>query len=173
MNHKASIYTNPLIPANLYYCKLLDVHLDTSDRPFLWACLLTGPCYHEYSGLRLASIIYRSPKSEELIEKFRKTFRIEDDALEAHVAALGRWGCVSIFPREYQAEQFSCVGYVTQNPSMRGIARLLEERQQIIGGIEWPEYTDPTPACPKRDLPSTHECPQNALEPTTNAWNSI
>jgi hypothetical protein len=61
MNHKASIYSNPVIPAGLYYCKLLDIHLDTSDQPFIWTCFATGPSYGEWSNIELNSIFTSHP----------------------------------------------------------------------------------------------------------------
>jgi hypothetical protein len=61
MNHKASIYSNPVLPTGLYFCKLLDLHFDASDHPYIWSSLLTGPSYGEYSGTKLSSILYRTP----------------------------------------------------------------------------------------------------------------
>ena len=132
MNHKASIYSNPVIPAGLYYCQLLDLHLDISDQPYLWSSLLTGPSYGEYSEMKLASVLYLTPKSAELLAKFKATFRIvgEED-VESYLEAVGRWGCVSVFPKKYQCQEFSCVTFVRQNGLMQKTSRTLEEREQI------------------------------------------
>lgn len=167
MNHKSSIYANPLIPTNLYFVKLLDVFLDASDKPYLWASVLTGPAYQECSGVPLASIIYRTERSEQLIGKFRLTFRIEDQSMESYLAAVGRWGCVSVFGKEYQGQQFSCISYVHQNPVMQKTSRLLEKREQIIGGIEWPDHVDPKAAIPNWDLPRAPEC----LTDASSVWD--
>ena len=133
MNHKASIYSNPVIPAGLYFCKLLDLHLDTSDRPFLWSNFVTGPAYGEHSDIKLASIIYRTPKSEEeLITKFKAMFRISAaDDLESYLGALGRWGCVSISVHDYHSTQFSCLSFVRQNAQMQFTSSSLEKREQM------------------------------------------
>jgi hypothetical protein len=138
MNHKASIYSNPLIPPGLYYCKLLDIHLDTSDQPFIWTCLATGPNYGDFSNIKLNSILYNSLKSEELVAKLQATFRISDlNDPESCAEALGRWGCISVFPREWQCQEFSCVGFVRQNQGMRVTAGMLERRERE--GEEWAE----------------------------------
>ena len=56
MSRKSSIYANPVIAGGLYYCKLLDVYLETGEHPYVWARLLTGPAYGERSGIRLAAV---------------------------------------------------------------------------------------------------------------------
>jgi hypothetical protein len=139
MSHKSSIYSNPVIPAGFYNCKLLDLHLhidldasDTSDKPYLWSSLITGEYYGEYSGVTLASILYLTPNTEELVAKFKATFRIsgaesEDDYLEA----LGRWGCVSVSPHEYEGTEFSCVSFVRQNSQMRATSISFEQRERM------------------------------------------
>ena len=132
MNHKASIYSNTVMPSGLYYAKLLDLHLDNSDHPYLWTNLITGSAYEAYSDVKLASIIYRTPKSEELIAKFKATFRISGaNDLESYLEALGRWGCVSVFLKEYECQEFSCVSFVRQNSQMRFTSFALEKREQM------------------------------------------
>ena len=131
MNHKASIYSNPSIPAGLYFAKLLDVHLEESDHPYLWASLLTGPAYGEYSGMKLSAILYLTPKSQELLNKFRTTFRVSGPHCpESYLDALGRWGCVSVFPSAHQMTEFSCVSFVNQNARMMFTSLSLEKKEQ-------------------------------------------
>ena len=131
MNHKASIYSNTVMPSGLYYAKLLDLHIDTSDHPYLWSSLVTGSAYEAYADVKLSSIIYRTPKSEELIAKFKATFRIAGDDLESYLEALGRWGCVSVSLHEYQGTEFSCVSFVRQNAQMRSTSISYEKREQM------------------------------------------
>ena len=132
MNYKASIYSNPVILTGLYYCKLLDLHLDTSDKPYLWSSLTTGEYYGAYSAVKLASILYLTPKTEELVAKFKATFRISGaDDLDAYLDALGRWGCVSVMQRDYQSTEFSCVSFVRQNRQMQLTSVSLEKREQM------------------------------------------
>lgn len=140
MNHRASIYANPLILNGFYYAKLLDVHVETGEQPYLWASLLARSNSHDAADVRLSSIIYRSSKSEELLTKFRWTFRIEDDTIDAHLAALGRWGCVGVVTNTYQQQEYSAVIYIQQNLAMRNISRLLANREKMIGEPEWPEH---------------------------------
>lgn len=93
---------------------------------------MTGPAYGEYSDTKLSSIIYRTPKSEELIAKFKATFRISGaDDLESNLGALGRWGCVSISVHDYHSTEFSCVSFVRQNAQMQFTSMSLEKREQM------------------------------------------
>jgi len=143
MNHKASIYSNTVMPTGLYYAKLLDLHLDTSDHPYLWSSLMTGSAHEAYADVKLSSIIYRTPKSEELIAKFKATFRIAGaDNLDAYLDALGRWGCVSVSEHEYQGTEFSCVSFVRQNAQMQSTSMSFEKREQM-GEKAWFDQMSP------------------------------
>ena len=127
MNHKASIYSNPVIPTGLYYAQLLDLDLDTSDSPYLWTCLALGEQYGAYSGTKLHSILYFTPKTEELVAKFKATFRIDEaHTLDEHLEALGRWGCVGVYESHYQNDEFLCVSFVRQNRQMRITCGMME-----------------------------------------------
>jgi len=137
MNHKASIYANPLIPGGLYYAKLIDLYVEEKDSSYIWASLMLSPAYGEYAGKILSSLLYVTPQSQTLVDKFKSTFRITgDDTLENYQQSVGLWGCVSIVPRNYQHEDFSCAVYVTQNRQMRYVAEKLQKAEQE-GLLEW------------------------------------
>lgn len=120
MNHKASIYANPVIPSGLYYAKLIDLYVEENDSPYIWASLMLSPAYGENAGKILSSILYMTPQSQTLVAKFKLTFRITgDDTLENYQQSIGLWGCISIVPCVYQHDEFSCVVYITQNRQMR------------------------------------------------------
>jgi len=137
MNHKASIYANPIIAGGLYYAKLIDLHVEEQDSQYIWASLMLSPVYGENAGKILSSILYMTPQSQALVAKFKSTFHISgEDTLENYQQSVGLWGCVSVVPRTYQHEEFSCIVYITQNRQMRQIANKIKKDEEE-GLLEW------------------------------------
>lgn len=137
MNHKASIYANPVIPGGLYYAKLIDLHVEQEQSSYIWASLMLSPAYGAHAGAMLSSILYVTPQSQALVAKFKSTFRIVGaDTLENYQESIGLWGCVSVVPRTYQHDDFSCIVYVTQNRQMRQIADKIK-KDEDEGLLEW------------------------------------
>lgn len=137
MNHKASIYANPIIPGGLYYAKLIDLYVEREQSPYIWASLMLSPAYGEHAGALLSSILYVTPQSQTLVAKFKSTFCITGaDTIGNYQQSIGLWGCVSVVPRTYLHDDFSCVVYVTQNRQMRQIADKLRNDEEN-GRLDW------------------------------------
>ncbi len=90
MNYKASIYANPIVPACLYYAKLVDLHVEQEQSPYIWASLMLSPAYGENAGKIFSSILYVTPQSQTLVAKYKLIFSItREDILNNYQQAIG------------------------------------------------------------------------------------
>jgi len=115
-NH--SIYLNPIIQPRLYCVKLLNLKQEPSTYTFptLLNYLHIHP-EHDLGDIILNSIIHPTPDSEPRYNLFCKTFlRSDDEELES---AIGRYGAVQVFNREYNGTKYSVVKYLEQTNQLK------------------------------------------------------
>jgi len=108
-----TIYSNPVIPPKYYCVKLLNLKQEPSNHTFpkLLIYLQIYPD-HDVGDIILTSIIHPTPASEPIYNLFIETFlKSPDEELEN---AIGRYGAVQTYNKEYEGTCYSVVKFVEQ-----------------------------------------------------------
>jgi len=122
MIHNNTIYTNPVIPPRYYCVKLLNLKQEPSTFTFPKLQLyLQIHEDHDLGDIILTSIIHPTPAAEPVYNMFIHTFlKFPDEELEN---AIGRYGAVQAYNKEYEGTTYSMVKYIEQTNVLKNQMR--------------------------------------------------
>ena len=118
MINNSIIYSNPVIPPKYYCVKVLNIKQEPANfkYPKLLLYLQIHPD-HDVGDIILSSIIHSTQASEPIYNVFRETFlKSPDEELEN---AIGRYGAVKVYNKEYEGTIYSVVKYIEQSEDLR------------------------------------------------------
>ena len=120
------IYSNEIIRPNIYCAKICKVEQEASDYlfPKLLVYLQIHPDYEIGGDTVLTSIIHSTPNAQPIFDNFKYTFLKNDN--EEMSEAVGRWGVVQIYNKEYGGSEYSVVRFVEQTGEYREFVEELE-----------------------------------------------
>ena len=126
------IYSNPIIRPSFYCANICKLEQEASE--YLFPKLLIYLQIHpeQLEGdIILTSIIHSTPASEPYYNNFIFTFlRSDDEEIEK---AVGRWGVVQVYNKEYEGTAYSVVRYVEQCGEYRDFVERVESEEQGVG----------------------------------------
>lgn len=118
MINNNTIYSNPLIPPRHYCAKLLNLKQEESNHTFpkLQIYLQIHPD-HDIGDIILTSIIHPIFASEPIYNLFSETFlKSPNEELEN---AIGRYGAIQVYNKEYEGTCYSVAKYIEQTEDMK------------------------------------------------------
>ena len=113
-----TIYTNPVIPPQIYCVKLLNLKQEPSTFTFP-KLLLYFQIHedHDLDNIILTSIIHPTPDAEPVYNMFVHTFlKSPDEELDN---AKGRYGAVQVYNKKYEGTTYSMVKYIEQTNTLK------------------------------------------------------
>lgn len=127
--------SNPVLQRGFYNCKCVEVEtLRGQNLPIVMIRLKIVP--YEAYGAAQNTVLYAtlrdSAAAQQMHERFRQTFQVEDEATEA----IGRFGSVLVDADEFKGRKYGGVHFIAQNPIVRRQAAELE-RADRAGEIPW------------------------------------
>lgn len=132
------VLRNPVLKPGFQYAKVISVQEEKSGigRPSLMIGLKIVPCnlcYRENWNQEVFVVIQNSPKADKIWDMFNESFGINSSCQEA----IGRFGCIGVYLKEYNKAHFSQVHFVKPNLVHLNVVRsLINEEDEIPWDVD-------------------------------------